>query len=140
MKAEELPAARDRIEAVGEVRLDAGALVEEGQRTDRRLELGRYPVGVLLGLGLEAGERHALLLGLDRADQLLAQVERVVLASKPGREGELAHRDAQGGGQVHLLVVQHDPAARLQRCVYRLSCLLLRVLHLPLPFREKSEW
>lgn len=70
VEREEAPAAPLGVELVGEGRLDAHALVSEGRRADRRRQVARRPLAVLLGLQLDIGERLTLFLGLEGADGL----------------------------------------------------------------------
>ena len=111
------------VEEVGEPGLGAGRLVGERERPDRRGELVGEAGDVLAGLGLDADEGGADLLGLEHADRLAVHEEQVVGNAVAGLEGELAdgdtcHRPARGGrGQVDRPVVLDDPAGRGQLLV-----------------------
>ena len=68
VKRKHAAAARVRVEHVRKKGLDAGAFVEERQRRMPRSGNGRQAHAVLVCLRLDAGERHAFRLGLDRAN------------------------------------------------------------------------
>ena len=57
--------------------------------------------------------------GLDRADRFSVNEQRVVRLTGP--EGQLAHGNAAGRGEVHGAFVLHFPAAWLQQRVDFLS-------------------
>ena len=65
-------------------------------------------MGVLAGLRLDAGQREANGLGLQRADGLLVDEEQVV--RKAGRQRELTHGDALAPVEVARGVVLDQPA------------------------------
>jgi hypothetical protein len=82
VKGEDVAACRLGVEGVREARLDPGRLVCERQRAVERLrQIVGQAVDVLGGLPRDAGERLALLLGLEHADCLAVDVEEVVDAA-----------------------------------------------------------
>jgi hypothetical protein len=87
-------------------------------------EVGRQAVEIFPGLGLDAGERVPLRLGLDNSDRLASGVEHVV--GEAGRQRKLAHRHAEPGGDIHPRAVLHDPASLLQLAVDLLPGCLFR--------------
>ena len=77
VEGEDLPAARLWVEEVGELRLLAGRLVEEGQRADTG-HAWPGPGGVLAGLRLDAVKASSPpWLGLERPDRAV-DVEHIV--------------------------------------------------------------
>jgi hypothetical protein len=61
-------------------------------------------------LPLDPGQRRALRLGLDDADDLLVHIQEVVGAAVAGRHDRLAHRDAWTSEQVEVAPVDDEPA------------------------------
>lgn len=112
------------VEAVGEVGLDTGGFVEEGQGPAPGRQRGRQALRVLAGLSLDAGQCGALLLGFDDAGGLAIEVEQVVGAAVAGFEREFAQRDAARGVDVGLGDVEHAPACRAEQTVDVLPGLL----------------
>ncbi len=142
VEGEDLAAPGVGLEGVGELRERPRALVGEGQRQAvGRDEVG-HPAHVPGRLRLDAPERPALRLGLDHAYRFAVGVEQVVGEAVAPLERKLAHRDAACGGDVHLGVVLHGPAARLEVRVYLLSRPLFRGLSCqlacPLPLRAPT--
>src|SRR6266571_7673058 len=78
VEMEQRPAAWSWVERVGETGLDAGALVEERQRSERGREAHWQASGIFLRLRLNASERFALALRLDDANGLPIHVEQIV--------------------------------------------------------------
>ena len=78
VESEHAPAARFGVEAVGKVRLDAGGLVEEGQRLVPRLGQIRQAEAVLLGLMLHSAEGRPRLFGLHRPDGFAIHAQQVI--------------------------------------------------------------
>jgi hypothetical protein len=74
VECEDVAAARLGVEQVGEAGLDAGALIEEGEGLDGAREVVRHPRGIFGGLGLDAGQGGAGLLGLDDTGGLAVYV------------------------------------------------------------------
>lgn len=125
MEGEDAAGGGVRIEAVGEEGADAGALVEEGERPNGDLEGGGGLSGVLAGLGLDRGEVDALLLGLDDADEVVAEEEEIVRWAGFGLE--LADGDPRRGGEVHVLAVLDVPTGGAEHRVDGAAGLLLRL-------------
>lgn len=100
----------DGIEAVGEARLDPGALVEEWERAHRRRDARGEPGAVLLALELDAREGGPRLLRLDHADGVPVHVEQVVGEAVPRRQRHLAHRHAATRREVQRGDVLDHPA------------------------------
>ena len=84
-----------RVEQVGELRLDARRLVQEGQRPAVGGQCVGQALAVAPGLRLDAGERPARLLGLDRAGGRAIDVQEIVNGTALQRK--LAHGDARSG-------------------------------------------
>lgn len=62
------------VEAVGEAGLGAGGLIRERQRVVPARQAGGQALGVFGGLGFDAGQGHALLLGFDDAGGLAVHI------------------------------------------------------------------
>ena len=129
VESKDAAGARRGVEAVGEVGLDAGGFVEEGQGPAPGGKRGRQALGVLAGLDFDAGKGGAQLLGLDDAGGLAVEVEQVVGKAAAGFEREFAQRHAAGGVDVGLGDVENLPACRIQQAVDLLPCLLFRLRH-----------
>ena len=117
MEREHPPGRRHGVEPARESSLRAGGLVAERQRAvhhERRQLLG---VGgpVLAGLGLDAGERAARLLGLDHPHRLAVHEQHVVGRARLGRH--LPHGHPLRRSHRGVLVVLHRPPARAQLLV-----------------------
>ena len=97
-----------RVEQVGELRLDARRLVQEGQRPAVGGQCVGQALAVAPGLRLDAGERPARLLGLDRAGGRAIDVQEIVNGTALQRK--LAHGDARSGCEICGGAVLHDPA------------------------------
>ncbi len=116
MESEDAPRARLGIKAVGEAGLDAGRLVGERKRIMPARQAVGKPLGVLVGLDLDAGEGGAGLLGLDHPGSLAVNVEEVVGEAVTG-ERKLADRHPARRMDVGGADVLHGPAGRLQQAV-----------------------
>ena len=126
MEAEDAAAAGLGIEQVDEVRLDAGADVEERQRSDRRREVRRQAFGILIDLRLDAAQREAGRLGFERADRLLIDVQEIVGIAVALGHLELANRDSAPGREFRLLAVLNDPSRFSQPRINLLASGLFR--------------
>ena len=124
MEGEDQTASRLRVEPVSELRLRAGALVQERERP----LVGRKIVGqssaVLLGLDLDAGKGGTFWLGLNDARSLLVHVEQIVGGAVAGLQGKLAHSYSAAGVQVDGVGVLHRPSCLLEQPVYVYAGLL----------------
>ena len=87
----------------------------------------RHASDVFLGLIFDSRKGMAGGLGLDRADRLAVNKQRVIRLA--GLEGKLAHRDAARGGEIHRVPVLNDPTARAEESVDFLSCQLHGIGH-----------
>ena len=95
VEGEDAPAARQRVEQIGEVGFDGGAFVQEGEgQTPGRKVVGQA-LGVLGRLRLDAGEGGSFGLRFDGADGFAVDVEEVVSEAVAGLALELADGDAQ---------------------------------------------
>ena len=117
VEGEYVSAARLGVEPVGELRLLAGALVQERQGATVRWKVVGQAGTVLLRLQLHAGERAANGLGLDHAGRLLVHVEQVVGLAVAGLQPELAHRHARRRVQVGGARVLNGPSRLLEQVV-----------------------
>ncbi|MEJ7811496.1 MAG: hypothetical protein WKG32_13875 [Gemmatimonadaceae bacterium] len=117
VEGEEVAALGDGVEAVGEAGLDAGALVEEGKRPDRRGDTGGEPGAVLLALKLHSREGGPRPLCLDDADGLPFRVEQVIGEPVPRLERKLADGDAGPRREIQRGEVLHLPAGLGQGAV-----------------------
>ncbi len=129
VEGEDVAGARLGVQRVGEVGFGAGAFVDERQRAAPRRQAGGLALCVLAGLHLHAGERGALLLGLDHAGGLAVDVEQVVRFAVAGVQLELADRHAAGGVDVGGLEVLHRPAGGGEQAVDVLAGELLGRCH-----------
>ena len=106
-----------RVKPVGELRLRAGALVQEREGA----LVGGKAVGqaraVLLGLDLHTGQRGPLGLGFDDARRLLVHVEQVVGGAVTGLQAELAHCHPAGGVQIDGAGILDGPSSLLKQVV-----------------------
>ena len=125
VEREDAARARRRIAFVAEEGFDAGGFVEEGQgaREAGGEEVGQAGsvTGRLLG---DSRERRSYFLGFDHTQRLSVHEEEVI--TRAGRERDFAQRDAAARGEVHGLVILHDPAGRGELCVDLLAGALLR--------------
>jgi hypothetical protein len=90
MKCEDGSAAGFGFQQIREARLEAGALVAEGERTARGRNVIRQAFAVLGGLDLDGGERDSGFLGFDDSDGGAIYVEQVVCEAVALLEGILA--------------------------------------------------
>ena len=88
MEGEDQTASRLRVEPVGELRLRAGALVQERERPLVGGKIVGQACAVFLRLDFDAGKGGTFGLGLDDARRLLVDVEQVVggAVAKTSRE------------------------------------------------------
>ncbi|MFL5349128.1 MAG: hypothetical protein ACJ8AT_30375 [Hyalangium sp.] len=135
VEVEEAAAAGFRIQAVGELRLHARALVEERQRGGMGGDAGGHAARVLLRLHLDAGEEGALFLGLDDTGQLPGDVEGIVGLAVAACQGELADGHPESGGEVELGEVLDVPTRALERSVNVLAGSSLGCRHWGADFR-----
>src|SRR6266852_7872518 len=98
------------VEKVGEASFDAGALVAEGGRLARGLELGREADTVFFGLDFVAGEGGAFFFSFDDAGGDGVDVEEIVGFAVAGFQGEFADGDAAGGVDVGFVAGLDEPA------------------------------
>ncbi len=129
MEGEHRPGARLGVEAVGEVGLDAGGFVEEGQRSAPGRQTGGQASRVTAGLEFDAGQRGTLLLGFEDTGGPAVDVEQVIGETEAGFEREFAQRDAARGVEVGLRHVTDMPTRLGQQPVDFLPCLLFRLRH-----------
>src|SRR5665213_3357720 len=114
MKGEHLTRPRRRITQIYEDGLDACRDVVERQG---QLPVGvalvvgysLEPLGVALGLGLDASERLPRLLRFYRPDDLAIHVEQVINLAT--RDRELADSNARGRERVHVFQVLDHPSS-----------------------------
>jgi len=108
VEGEDAPAARQRVEQIGEVGFDGGAFVQEGEgQTPGRKVVGQA-LGVLGRLRLDAGEGGSFGLRFDGADGFAVDVEEVVDLAKvrgdvifEGRARDLIERAATPESHSH---------------------------------------
>ena len=93
MEREDQAAAGFGVQPVGELGLDARALIEEGEGPSGCRQSIGQPGAVFLRLCFDAGQSEASGLGLHDADRLLVHKEQVVSAAVSRLEGKLAHRN-----------------------------------------------
>ena len=137
VEGEQAAAAGIGIETVGEEGLHAGAFVEEGEgRVVVQGELAQAEA-VPGRLRLDAAESGALRLGLDGADGLAIHEQQVV--GEAGLQGKLAHGNAGGRAQVHLVAALYPPAGGFQQVINALSGLLFGLHQFPAATRAKRE-
>jgi hypothetical protein len=110
MKGEDRAAPGIGIELVEKGGLDAGTLVEEGERIVGAGESRRQPFGVAPGLGRDAGQGGADFLGLDDAGGFAVQVEQVIGEAVALFQGELADGHALRCAEIGLAPVLDGPA------------------------------
>ena len=130
---------RLRVEAVAEVGLGTRALVDEGQRPAPRGQADGQALRIAGGLDLHAGERSALLLGLDHASGLAVHVEQVVGKAVAGVEHELADGHARRSVDISLVDIAYQPAGRLQQAVDGLPGCLFWLGHGPVLCSDSPE-
>ncbi len=127
-----------RVQAIGEVGLDAGGFKAERQRPAPSGQAGRQALRIPGRLHFNTGERGALFLGLDHAGGFGVDVQQVVGKAVAGVEGKLADRHATGGVDVGIRHVADMPAGRSKKRVDGLSRPGLRCHALP-PFAAHSR-
>ena len=117
VEREHAPGRGHRVEPAREAGLGAGGLVAERQRAVHRERRQLLGVGgpVLAGLGLNAGEGAAGLLGLDHPHRLAVHEQHVV--RWPGLGLHLPHGNALRRGHRGVLVVLNHPPARAELLV-----------------------
>jgi hypothetical protein len=119
VEAEHLPAGRVLLQVVGELGDRPGGLVGEGQGQFVSGEVGGESVEVLSRLGLDAGQRVPLGLGLDDPDGLAVRVQEVV--GEPGLERELPAGHPGPGEDVQVGVVLDRPPGLGEQGIYLLT-------------------
>ena len=78
------------VQPLGEMGLDAGGFVAEGQRPHPGRQAGGQALGVAGRLELHPGQRGALLFGFDHAGSSAIDIQQVVGHAKAGVERKLA--------------------------------------------------
>lgn len=134
MEGEHAAGARPRVEGAGEVRFQAGALVQKRQRPPPGGQRGGQALRVAPGLDFHPRQRGADRLGLDDARGLAVHVQQVVGEAKARLQRELADGDALRGVDVRMPIVLHRPAGgdeqRVDACAgLLLGCVLGRWCH-----------
>jgi hypothetical protein len=104
----------NRVEAVGEAGFDAGGLVGERQRVAPARQTGGQALGVFVGLGFDAGEGDAFLLGLDHPGRLAVHIQQVIGEAVTGQR-KFTDGDATRGMDVGRGRIADVPARRLQQ-------------------------
>jgi hypothetical protein len=122
VEGEDIAAAGVLFQTVRELRDGAGGFIGERQRQLVSRKVVRETVGVLARLRLDAGQREIFRFGLDNADGLALDVEHVV--GDAGLQRKFTHGHSAAGGDVHVGVVLHEPAAQRQLLVNLLTCFL----------------
>jgi hypothetical protein len=122
-----------RVQALGEVGLDAGGFIAERQGPHPGGQRSRQALRVAGGLHLDAGEGGARLLGLDHAGGFGVDVEQVVGKAVAGVQGEFADRHATGGVDVGVRHVADMPAGRSRSASMDCLALASGVMRVP-PF------
>ena len=123
MKREHAPAARVVIEAIGEERFRARALVTERQRRFPRWEAERDAGDILGGLLLDTSEGFACGFCLRYANSLAVYEQRVIWFT--GGEGKFANGNAASGGEVYFVLGLYGPATARELCVDLFAGVLL---------------
>lgn len=109
MEGEDLAAAGLRVEQVRELRLDAGGLVQKGERASVRRERIREAFAVSLGLTLHAREGPAFRLSLNRARRRAIGVEQVI--HRTTLQGELANCDSRRRVRIRGRAILNEPTS-----------------------------
>ncbi len=116
MKCEDVPVLRIWIEAVGELRFDAGAFVRKRQRfTELRVNI-EQTFAVFAGLFLDARQREAFRLRFDCADGFAIDEKKIIDFISVFQE-RFAKSNATSRGQINRAAVVGRPTAFSQKFV-----------------------
>ena len=110
MEGEDAAGARLRVQPLCETGLDAGGFVAERQGPAPSGQRARQALGVAGGLNLDAGQRAALLLGLDHAGGLAIYIKQVVGKTKTRVKGKFTEGNATGRMDVGIIHIADVPA------------------------------
>ena len=102
------------IKAVGELGLDARALIQEGKGPSGCRQSIGQPGAVFLGLRLDAGQSESDGLGFHHSDRFLVHIEKVIDGAVSRLEGKLAHRNPGTGVEVDRVGVLNYPTGQLK--------------------------